>query len=122
MLPFQVGDTVLAVLAAEAINDAAIDCLRVVSARPQHSNRVQRRRRPCAARACCEPRPGGNLTGSNGFIDEFGPRSLALLHELVPGAATIGFLENPSNLVFALTTRDVLAAASVMGLKVQILE
>jgi len=40
----------------------------------------------------------------------------------VPGAATIGFLENPSNPVFELTTRDVLAAASVMGLKVQKLE
>src|SRR5262249_20159891 len=42
--------------------------------------------------------------------------------EVVPGAATIGFLENPSNPVFELTTRDVLAAASVMGLKVQRLE
>jgi len=52
----------------------------------QHSNRVQRRRRPCAARACCEPRPRGNLTGSNGFIGEFGARSLALLHELVSSA------------------------------------
>jgi putative ABC transport system substrate-binding protein len=47
---------------------------------------IVRRRRPCAARACCEPRPGGNLTGSNGFIGEFGAKSLALLHELVPSA------------------------------------
>jgi hypothetical protein len=39
----------------------------------------------CAARACCEPRPGG-ITGSNGFIGEFGAKSLALLHELVPSA------------------------------------
>src|SRR5262245_57060110 len=67
-------------------------------------------------------RPGGNLTGYNGFNAELAAKGLALLHELVPGAATIGFLENPSNLVFALTTRDVLAAASVMGLKVQRLE
>jgi hypothetical protein len=48
--------------------------------------------------------------------------SSRLLHEVVPGAATIGFLENPSNPMFELTTRDVLVAASVMGLKVQRVE
>jgi len=67
-------------------------------------------------------RPGGNLTGFNGFSGELGAKGLALLHELVPSAATIGFLANPSNPVFELTTRDVLAAAPVIGLKVQILK
>jgi putative ABC transport system substrate-binding protein len=67
-------------------------------------------------------RPGGNLTGVNAFVGEFGAKGLALLHELVPQAATIGFLENPNNPVFELTTRDVLAAAPVIGLKVQILK
>ena len=67
-------------------------------------------------------RPGGNLTGYNGFNAELAAKGLALLHELVPEAAVIGFLENPSNPVFELTTRDVVAAASVMGLKVEILE
>jgi putative ABC transport system substrate-binding protein len=67
-------------------------------------------------------RPGANLTGYNGFNAELAAKGLTFLHELVPAAATIGFLENPSNPVFQLTTRDVLAAASVMGLKVQILE
>jgi putative tryptophan/tyrosine transport system substrate-binding protein len=66
--------------------------------------------------------PGGNLTGVNAFVGEFGAKGLALLHELLPHAATIGFLENPSNPIFELTTRDVLAAASVIGLKVQILK
>jgi putative ABC transport system substrate-binding protein len=66
-------------------------------------------------------RPGGNLTGYNAFIGELGAKGLALLHELVPGIATIGFLGNPNNpAVFELMTRDVLAAASVMGLEVQI--
>jgi putative tryptophan/tyrosine transport system substrate-binding protein len=52
---------------------------------------------------------------------ELGAKGFALLHELVPGIATIGFLGNRNNPgVFELTTRDVLAAASVMGLKVQI--
>ena len=67
-------------------------------------------------------RPGGNLTGFNGFAGELGAKGLALLHELVPSIATIGFLENPNNPIFELTTRDVLAAASVIGLKVQILK
>jgi putative ABC transport system substrate-binding protein len=66
-------------------------------------------------------RPGGNLTGFNGLVGELGAKTLALLHELVPSAATVGFLENPNNPVFQLTTRDVLAAAPVIGLKVQIL-
>jgi putative ABC transport system substrate-binding protein len=64
-------------------------------------------------------RPGGNLTGFNMFVGELGAKGVALLHELVPGTETIGFLENPNNPVFELTTRDVLAAAPVLGLKVQ---
>jgi putative ABC transport system substrate-binding protein len=67
-------------------------------------------------------RPGGNLTGFNALGGELGAKQLALLHELAPGAATIGFLENSDNPVFELTARDVLAAAPVIGLKVQILK
>ena len=67
-------------------------------------------------------RPGGNLTGFNAFNAELGAKGLALLHELVPSTATIGFLENPNNPIFELTTRDLLAAAPVAGLKVQILK
>jgi ABC-type uncharacterized transport system substrate-binding protein len=67
-------------------------------------------------------RPGGNLTGFNLFAGELGAKALALLHELVPSATTIGFLENPNNPVFELSTRDVLAAAPVIGLRVQILK
>jgi putative ABC transport system substrate-binding protein len=67
-------------------------------------------------------RPGGNLTGFNSFTGELGAKGLALLHELVPSTTAIGFLENPNNPTFELTTRDVLAAAPVVGLKVQILK
>jgi putative ABC transport system substrate-binding protein len=67
-------------------------------------------------------RPGGNVTGFNALIGELGTKQLALLHELVPSAATIGFLGNPDNPASELTTGDVLAAASVIGLKVQILK
>jgi len=67
-------------------------------------------------------RPGGNLTGFNAFAGELGAKGLALLHELVPGTATIGFLENPNNPIIATYERDVLAAADGIGLKVQILK
>ena len=68
-------------------------------------------------------RPGGNLTGFNNVTSELGAKGLALLHELVPGTETIGFFENPNNpRTFELTTRDVLAAASVIGVKVQTLK
>src|SRR5262249_51822622 len=66
-------------------------------------------------------RPGGNLTGFNAFVNEVGAKGLALLHELVPNTATVGFLENPNNPTFELTTRDVLAAPA-MGLRVQVLK
>lgn len=66
-------------------------------------------------------RPGGNLTGFHALADELSAKGLALLHELMPSAATVGFLENPNNPISELTTRDVLATAPVIGLKVQIL-
>jgi putative ABC transport system substrate-binding protein len=67
-------------------------------------------------------RPGSNLTGFNDFAAELGAKGLALLHELLPGTATIDFLGNPNNPQFELTARDVLAAASVIGLKIKTLK
>jgi putative ABC transport system substrate-binding protein len=67
-------------------------------------------------------RPGGNLTGFNALVATLGAKQLALLHELVPSAATIGFLVNPDDPASELSTRDVLAAATVAGLKVQTLK
>src|SRR5262249_18451822 len=67
-------------------------------------------------------RPGGNLTGFNAYSGELGAKGLALLHELVPSAAMIGFLGNPNNPISEQMARDVLAAAPVIGLKVQILK
>jgi putative ABC transport system substrate-binding protein len=67
-------------------------------------------------------RPGGNLTGFNVLGSELGGKELALLQELVPSAAMIGFLENPNDPISELMTRDVVAAAPVIGIKVQILK
>src|SRR5712692_4621674 len=42
-------------------------------------------------------RPGGNITGVTLLLTVLGAKRLQLLRELVPTAATIGFLVNPSN-------------------------
>jgi len=66
-------------------------------------------------------RPGGNVTGFNEFGSELGAKALALLHELVSKAMTVGFLQNPTNPINDVTAKDVLAAAPAIGIKVQVL-
>jgi putative tryptophan/tyrosine transport system substrate-binding protein len=68
-------------------------------------------------------RPGGNLTGFNVLSNEFGAKGLALFHELVPSTTTIALLGNPNNpMIDEQVTRDVLAAAPAMGIRIQILK
>jgi putative ABC transport system substrate-binding protein len=42
-------------------------------------------------------RPGGNLTGVTMLFDPLTPKKLQLLHELVPGSRSVGFLLNAHN-------------------------
>jgi ABC-type uncharacterized transport system substrate-binding protein len=42
-------------------------------------------------------RPGGNVTGASFFASELSGKALGLLHELVPNAAVIALMVNPSN-------------------------
>jgi putative ABC transport system substrate-binding protein len=65
-------------------------------------------------------RPGGNATGVNFFVAELGAKQLGLLRELVPTAARIGLLVNPTNENVESVTRDVTAAASAIGVQMQI--
>jgi putative tryptophan/tyrosine transport system substrate-binding protein len=65
-------------------------------------------------------RPGGNATGVNNFVAELGPKQLGLLHEIVPKAGRIGLLVNPANANFETVTKDVISAASAMGLQIDI--
>src|SRR5439155_10932449 len=67
-------------------------------------------------------RPGGNLTGINFFATELTAKRLALLHELVPKAARIAVLVNPSNPATEGTLRDTLEAARAIGLQIQVLK
>ena len=64
-------------------------------------------------------RPEDNLTGFNQVNGELGAKGIEVLHELFPSAMTIGLLENPRNPVAEFTTKDVLAAANVIGLTIQ---
>jgi putative ABC transport system substrate-binding protein len=67
-------------------------------------------------------RPGGNITGVTGLNVELAPKKLELLHELLPSAASVALLVNPTNKVATETeTRTVQAAAQTLGLRLHIL-
>src|SRR6516164_1152094 len=66
-------------------------------------------------------RPGGNLTGINFFSAELVAKRLELLRELVPRAARVAVLVNPSNPSGKISTVvDAQEAARAMGLQVQV--
>jgi putative tryptophan/tyrosine transport system substrate-binding protein len=68
-------------------------------------------------------RPGGNATGINFLSLELTAKRLEFLRELVPRAVRVAVLVNPANAGNAnATVRDVEAAASAMGLQIQILQ
>jgi putative tryptophan/tyrosine transport system substrate-binding protein len=60
-------------------------------------------------------RPGGNATGFSIFFGELTAKRLELLSELVPDAAVIAFLVTPEIRTTATFTREVQAAAAVLG-------
>jgi putative tryptophan/tyrosine transport system substrate-binding protein len=60
-------------------------------------------------------RPGGNATGFYVFTTTLEPKKLEVLHELVPKAAVIGALVNPTNLNAETVSRDLQAAARALG-------
>jgi putative ABC transport system substrate-binding protein len=66
-------------------------------------------------------RPGGNLTGVTSLNAEIAPKRLELLHEVVPAAAVIAVLVNPTNPDAEFLSRDLPAAARALGLKLQVL-
>jgi ABC-type uncharacterized transport system substrate-binding protein len=67
-------------------------------------------------------RPGGNATGVNFPLAELAAKELGLLHELVPAARRIGLLVNPNNSPSAAVTKDVMAAASALGIEIGVVE
>ena len=69
-------------------------------------------------------RPAGNVTGVYTLTDEMPIKSLELLHELAPAAASIGLLINQTNpnLSEAVVLKDVEAAARTLGRQIQVVE
>jgi putative tryptophan/tyrosine transport system substrate-binding protein len=67
-------------------------------------------------------RPGGNVTGVSQINEALGPKRLELAHELVPSAALIGLLVNPSDTGRSeRLIEEVQAAAAHLGLQLHIL-
>ena len=66
-------------------------------------------------------RPGGNLTGVNLVIGELTAKRLGLLRELVPRAARVAVLVNPTDSIRVETImREVTTAAAAIGLQFQV--
>jgi putative ABC transport system substrate-binding protein len=71
--------------------------------------------------AASDSRPGGNTTGVNILTGLAESKRLGLLRELVPHAATIGVLLNPSNPEFPVQVKDIERAAQVMKMPLHFL-
>jgi putative ABC transport system substrate-binding protein len=66
-------------------------------------------------------RPGGNVTGVISLSNELIGKQIGMLHELMPQAVRFGVLTNPRSVNQESITKDSQAAASRLGLTVEIL-
>ena len=66
-------------------------------------------------------RPGGNITGVSQLVVEAEAKRLQLLHELVPSANTIAYLENPTLTNVQRQTQEVETAAPNLGLRIVVI-
>ena len=66
-------------------------------------------------------KPGGNMTGVAFLTGELGAKRLGLLHELFPMATRVAHLVNPSNPLTAPLVADVQAAASSIGIQIEVI-
>jgi len=66
-------------------------------------------------------RPSGNITGVNNYLSDIGAKRLELLREFVPNVATIGILVNPNFPDAQSQSRDIQAAARIVGQQIHII-
>ena len=66
-------------------------------------------------------RPGGNLTGVATLGAELEPKRVELLHEAIPAATIVGALVNPASRNAEFLSRDLRAAARILGLELGVL-
>ena len=65
-------------------------------------------------------RPAGNITGVNVVSSTLGPKALELLHELVPSAAVIGILLNPTTSRGGFDLLELQKAARAIGVQLTV--
>jgi putative tryptophan/tyrosine transport system substrate-binding protein len=66
-------------------------------------------------------RPGGNLTGVTSLNVQITPKRLEILHEVVPTAAVIAVLLNPTSPTAESQLRNLQAAADILGVRLHVL-
>jgi putative ABC transport system substrate-binding protein len=66
-------------------------------------------------------RPDSNATGVYFFLSDLAGKQLGLLHELAPAATHIGLLVNPDNANAEAVTREMAAAASIIGVQIKVI-
>jgi ABC-type uncharacterized transport system substrate-binding protein len=66
-------------------------------------------------------RPGGNMTGIVGLQADLAAKRVELLRELVPSAAAVALLVNPTNPYTESEARAVLDAARDLGLQIHVI-
>jgi putative ABC transport system substrate-binding protein len=67
-------------------------------------------------------RPGGNVTGVAQLVTDADAKRLELLHELVPAAKTIAYLQNPTLPNSESPTRNVESAAHTLGVTLSVVK
>jgi putative ABC transport system substrate-binding protein len=65
-------------------------------------------------------RPGGNITGVTDLNNELIAKRLKILHELVPSAALVAFLVNPSGPLTEFEMKVTRATAGALGLRLRV--
>jgi putative tryptophan/tyrosine transport system substrate-binding protein len=66
-------------------------------------------------------KPGGNMTGVSSLSEETGSKRFELLHQMVPGAASVVALVNPASLQREARTQEWEKAARALGIRMLVL-
>ena len=66
-------------------------------------------------------RPGGNATGMYVLVNALVAKQLEVLREVVPGATTVAFIDNPTNPFSELRLREIQEAALALGVKLKLI-
>nr|WP_192912510.1 ABC transporter substrate-binding protein [Paracraurococcus ruber] len=66
-------------------------------------------------------RPGANLTGVSSLSVEASAKRLELLHEVTPGAASLGAVVNPTSPTASAQVERLMAAAGLFGLRLDVI-